>query len=291
MSSRVGSFNVPAGFSPPRSPITSLTLADPLTYSYCPICLLLVSKCKLSHLSPPPTRTSLSGPLRTWQPSHFKAEVRTKTTWLLDKNPTSQDTGHVGTLHLGTSGMHWGWSAAGHGGISQRNGLRTFCSRHSEHTGSVWFAKGWVCFPFSEPDTGISGRTSLKWSSLGVSPGSDFRREGSDLTEKVNSSSGAVNRGPVWNGGGEERFGKCFPWGFFNCQLQLWDTKSPLGDWGDTSFSSACRVSMKSWTWWKTWCSGTELGGWRQEAPGAHWPARLTGELQAHRETLYQRIR
>lgn len=131
----------------------------------------------------------------------------------------------------------------------------------------------------------------LKWSSLGVSPGSDFRREGSDLTEKVNSSSGAVNRGPVWNGGGEERFGKCFPWGFFNCQLQLWDTKSPLGDWGDTSFSSACRVSMKSWTWWKTWCSGTELGGWRQEAPGAHWPARLTGELQAHQETLYQKIR
>lgn len=93
MSSRVESFNVPPGFRPARPPITSLALTGPPPYSHCPICLSLVSKCKCLHLSPPPIPGSLMGRVRAWQPSHFKAEVRTKKIRrLLEKNSSSPNT-------------------------------------------------------------------------------------------------------------------------------------------------------------------------------------------------------
>lgn len=131
MSSRVESFNVPPGFRPARPPITSLALAGPPPYSRCPICLSLVSKWKCLHLSPPPIPGSLMGRVRAWQPSHFKAEVRTKKKLddslrkipvlrtLIPWHPSSQ---HIwGALRmLGT----------GHGGSLQRNTLRIISSRN-----------------------------------------------------------------------------------------------------------------------------------------------------------------
>lgn len=152
MSSKVGSLSVPAGFSLPRSPITSLALAHRLTYSHYSICLLFASQCKLLYLpllTPPGSFTGWRGAQKT---SHFKAELRTKTRWLIENNPSSQDTGHLSTPQPRASGMHCGWSAAGPEKILQSNGLRTFLSWHSERTGGAWFAKGQMCFLFSEQD-------------------------------------------------------------------------------------------------------------------------------------------
>lgn len=132
MSSRVGSFNVPPGFSPARSPITSLALAGPPTYSCCPICLSLVSKCKCVHLSPPTISGSLMGQGRAWQPSHFKAEVRTKKKKpddSLRKIPVLRTLvpWHPSSQHI------WGalrMLSTGHGGSLQRNALRIVSSQN-----------------------------------------------------------------------------------------------------------------------------------------------------------------
>lgn len=158
MSSKVGSLSVPAGFSLPRSPITSLALAHLLTYSHYSICLLFVSQCKLLYLpllTPPEVsqdETFISKLSLEQKPDDSLKKIpalRTQATWAL------------------LSPEHQGCTAAGQQQdlkkILQSNGLRTFLSWHSERTGGVWFAKGQMCFLFSEQDTGISKRTSLKW--------------------------------------------------------------------------------------------------------------------------------